>query len=218
MASKTFTQWTLSASTRTTTLLPLVVVMAMWTFGMDTTRRGCASSTGWKIWISPHVHSLPRRFTSLVVFISSQYIHSLSHRYPTSIASLAFAGDGSVLAIASSYMYEQVTPKHQTTWHYCKRWSDSPLRITLLRPSQKTLCSLDPCRTRRRGLNEQKSTCAVSTSWLSPCILLPNLVKENALHQTLLSKSHYCLVEQFGLPCWALYCLDISELVYLLWI
>ena len=29
-------------------------------------------------------------------------------RYPTSIASLAFAGDGSVLAIASSYMYEQV--------------------------------------------------------------------------------------------------------------
>ena len=41
--------------------------------------------------------------------------HSLSHRYPTSIASLAFAGDGSVLAIASSYMYEQVTPKHQTT-------------------------------------------------------------------------------------------------------
>ena len=41
--------------------------------------------------------------------------HSLSHRYPTSIASLAFAGDGSVLAIASSYMYEQVTPKHQIT-------------------------------------------------------------------------------------------------------
>ena len=37
-----------------------------------------------------------------------QHIHSLSHRYPTSIASLAFAGDGSVLAIASSYMYEQV--------------------------------------------------------------------------------------------------------------
>ena len=59
--------------------------------------------------------SLPRRFPSLVVFISSQHIHSLSHRYPTSIASLAFAGDGSVLAIASSYMYEQVTPKHQTT-------------------------------------------------------------------------------------------------------
>jgi len=32
------------------------------------------------------------------------------HRYPTSIASLSFAGDGSVLAIASSYMYEQDTP------------------------------------------------------------------------------------------------------------
>merc|ERR1712107_331574 len=32
------------------------------------------------------------------------------HGYPTSIASLAFAGDGSVLAIASSYMYEQDNP------------------------------------------------------------------------------------------------------------
>ncbi|XP_076461955.1 mitotic checkpoint protein BUB3-like [Babylonia areolata] len=29
------------------------------------------------------------------------------HRYPTSIASLAFSNDGSVLAIASSYLYEQ---------------------------------------------------------------------------------------------------------------
>ena len=28
-------------------------------------------------------------------------------RYPTSIASLSFSGDGSLLAIASSYMYEQ---------------------------------------------------------------------------------------------------------------
>jgi len=32
------------------------------------------------------------------------------HRYPTSIASLSFANDGSVLAIASSYMHEQDTP------------------------------------------------------------------------------------------------------------
>ena len=36
-------------------------------------------------------------------------------RYPTSIASLAFAGDGSVLAIASSYMYEQVRSPAATT-------------------------------------------------------------------------------------------------------
>ena len=36
--------------------------------------------------------------------------HHHLHRYPTSIASLAFAGDGSVLAIASSYMYEQDNP------------------------------------------------------------------------------------------------------------
>jgi len=32
------------------------------------------------------------------------------HRYPTSIASLSFANDGSVLAIASSYMYEHDNP------------------------------------------------------------------------------------------------------------
>ena len=31
----------------------------------------------------------------------------LDYRYPTSIASLAFSGDGAMLAIASSYMYEQ---------------------------------------------------------------------------------------------------------------
>ena len=29
------------------------------------------------------------------------------HRYPTSIASLSFSNDGSLLAIASSYMYEE---------------------------------------------------------------------------------------------------------------
>ena len=32
------------------------------------------------------------------------------HRYPTSIASLAFSHDGGVLAIASSYMHEQEKP------------------------------------------------------------------------------------------------------------
>jgi len=35
------------------------------------------------------------------------------HRYPTSIASLSFCCDGSVLAIASSYLYEQDTPPEQ---------------------------------------------------------------------------------------------------------
>ena len=35
-----------------------------------------------------------------------QFILISCFRYPTSIASLAFSGDGSVLAIASSYMYE----------------------------------------------------------------------------------------------------------------
>lgn len=32
------------------------------------------------------------------------------HKYPTSIASLAFSQDGAVLAIASSYMHEQEKP------------------------------------------------------------------------------------------------------------
>ena len=32
------------------------------------------------------------------------------HKYPTSIASLAFSNDGSVLAIASSYMHEHEEP------------------------------------------------------------------------------------------------------------
>jgi len=37
------------------------------------------------------------------------------HRYPTSIASLSFCSDGSVLAIASSYLYEQDAPPDQIT-------------------------------------------------------------------------------------------------------
>ncbi len=32
------------------------------------------------------------------------------HKYPTSIASLAFSGDGNVLAIASSYLHEHDPP------------------------------------------------------------------------------------------------------------
>ncbi len=34
-------------------------------------------------------------------------------RYPTSIASLSFSHDGSMLAIASSYMYEQEEMENQ---------------------------------------------------------------------------------------------------------
>ena len=36
------------------------------------------------------------------------------HKYPTSIASLAFSNDGSVLAIASSYMHEHEEPPEGT--------------------------------------------------------------------------------------------------------
>lgn len=36
------------------------------------------------------------------------------HRYPTSIASLAFSSDGSMLAIASSYLFENGEPTADT--------------------------------------------------------------------------------------------------------
>ena len=37
------------------------------------------------------------------------------HRFPTSIASLSFSADGTVLAIASSYMYEaRMTTRRRT--------------------------------------------------------------------------------------------------------
>ena len=39
-------------------------------------------------------------------FLQNFKFHLSNSRYPTSIASLSFAADGSVLAIASSYMYE----------------------------------------------------------------------------------------------------------------
>jgi cell cycle arrest protein BUB3 len=42
----------------------------------------------------------------LPLHIYSILIHDFCFRYPTSIASLMFSHDGSVLAIASSYMYE----------------------------------------------------------------------------------------------------------------
>ena len=49
----------------------------------------------------------------------------LSSRYPTSIASLAFSNDGSALAIASSYMYENDEIKNIPEDHiYIRNVSD----------------------------------------------------------------------------------------------
>ncbi|XP_077992526.1 mitotic checkpoint protein BUB3-like [Glandiceps talaboti] len=46
------------------------------------------------------------------------------HRYPTSIASLSFSHDGSVLAIASSYMFEQGDIEHPEDAVYIRRVTD----------------------------------------------------------------------------------------------
>ncbi|XP_068695816.1 mitotic checkpoint protein BUB3-like [Montipora capricornis] len=47
------------------------------------------------------------------------------HRYPTSISSLSFSNDGSLLAIASSYMYEEDEKDHSPDAIYIRRVSDA---------------------------------------------------------------------------------------------
>jgi len=46
------------------------------------------------------------------------------HRYPTSIASLSFSHDGTMLAIASSYMYEEHEKEHPEDAIYIRHVSD----------------------------------------------------------------------------------------------
>lgn len=47
------------------------------------------------------------------------------HRYPTSIASLAFSSDGSLLAIASSYMQELGDITHPSDAVYIRQVTDA---------------------------------------------------------------------------------------------
>lgn len=47
------------------------------------------------------------------------------HRYPTSIASLAFSNDGSLLAIASSYMQEQGDISHPEDAVFIRQVTDA---------------------------------------------------------------------------------------------
>lgn len=47
------------------------------------------------------------------------------HRYPTSIASLAFSNDGTTLAIASSYMYEMDDIEHPEDGIYIRQVTDA---------------------------------------------------------------------------------------------
>lgn len=47
------------------------------------------------------------------------------HRYPTSISSLSFSNDGNLLAIASSYMYEEDEKDHPADAIYIRRVSDA---------------------------------------------------------------------------------------------
>lgn len=47
------------------------------------------------------------------------------HRYPTSIASLAFSSDGTTLAIASSYMYEMDDTEHPEDGIFIRQVTDA---------------------------------------------------------------------------------------------
>ncbi|VFV38418.1 mitotic checkpoint protein bub3 [Lynx pardinus] len=47
------------------------------------------------------------------------------HRYPTSIASLAFSNDGTMLAIASSYMYEMDDTEHPEDGIFIRQVTDA---------------------------------------------------------------------------------------------
>lgn len=47
------------------------------------------------------------------------------HRYPTSVASLTFSNDGSLLAIASSYMQEQGEISHPPDAIYIRQVTDA---------------------------------------------------------------------------------------------
>jgi len=47
------------------------------------------------------------------------------HRYPTSIASLAFSNDGTTLAIASSYMYEMDDTEHPEDGIFIRQVTDA---------------------------------------------------------------------------------------------
>ena len=47
------------------------------------------------------------------------------HRYPTSIASLAFSNDGTTLAIASSYMYEMDDTEHPEVGIFIRQVTDA---------------------------------------------------------------------------------------------
>lgn len=47
------------------------------------------------------------------------------HRYPTSIASLAFSNDGSTLAIAASYMYEMDDIEHPEDAIFIRQVTDA---------------------------------------------------------------------------------------------
>lgn len=54
-----------------------------------------------------HLYFTQERLVNLVAGTDISLPFFQFHRYPTSIASLSFSNDGSLLAIASSYMYEE---------------------------------------------------------------------------------------------------------------
>lgn len=49
-------------------------------------------------------------------------------RYPSSIASLAFSSDGSLLAVASSYMFEQGEAQHAADAIYIRQVAEAEVK------------------------------------------------------------------------------------------
>ena len=113
-------------------------------------------------------------------------------RYPTSIASLAFAGDGSVLAIASSYMYEQVRSPATTAFIWIHTNSGQPpwdyprgrrVHQICLRPGDEAQVIHPLLKDIHPHLGWHVLSC------------LEILSKRNALNQTSPALSHYLLVK-----------------------
>ncbi|KAH0506617.1 Mitotic checkpoint protein BUB3 [Microtus ochrogaster] len=66
------------------------------------------------------------------------------HRYPTSIASLAFSNDGTTLAIASSYMYEMDDMEHPEDGIFIRQVTDAETKPNSHLPPLSLLMTLLP--------------------------------------------------------------------------
>ncbi|XP_058436708.1 mitotic checkpoint protein BUB3 isoform X1 [Marmota monax] len=93
------------------------------------------------------------------------------HRYPTSIASLAFSNDGTTLAIASSYMYEMDDTEHPEDGIFIRQVTDAETKPKDVRRNKgssqrENECdSLPGVHVFSRGSTIQRGAPAISVSW-----------------------------------------------------